>query len=78
MALAFTKIFIFRFLRMSYGGKYSFCPGAPSLTAMKYLKTYIPNRDFAPGERYRHYRNMEAKVNTNILRVLQKQRHTLS
>ena len=47
---------------MPYSGKYSFCPGAPSLTAMKYLKTYIPNRDFAPGQRYRHYRNMEAKV----------------
>ena len=54
----------FRFENMSYSGKYSFCPGAPSLTAMKYLKTYIPNRDFAPGERYRHYRNMEAKVKT--------------
>ena len=60
----FICFLIFRFEKMSYSGKYSFCPGAPSLTAMKYLKTYIPNRDFAPGERYRHYRNMEAKVNT--------------
>lgn len=47
---------------MSSGGSYKFCPGAPSLTAMKYLKTYIPNRQFMPGERYRHYRNMEEKV----------------
>lgn len=41
---------------------YNFHPGAPSMTAMKYLKTYIPNRTFLPGERFRHYRNMETKV----------------
>jgi hypothetical protein len=44
------------------GGNYNFHPGAPSMTAMKYLKTYIPNRSFMPGERFRHYRNMETKV----------------
>jgi hypothetical protein len=47
---------------MSYGSGYNFHPGSPSMTAMKYLKTYIPNRNFLPGERFRHYRNMEAKV----------------
>jgi len=47
---------------MPYGSAYQYCPGSPSVTAMKYLKTYIPNRTFIPGERYRHYRNMEDKV----------------
>jgi len=41
---------------------YSFYPGKPSFLAMKYLRTYTPNTQLEPGERYRLRRNMEIQV----------------
>jgi len=41
---------------------YSFYPGKPSFLAMKYLRTYTPNTQLEPGERYRLRRDMEYQV----------------
>ena len=50
-------------------------PGAPSMTASKYLKYSVAyTKPFEPGQRYRNRRDMELTVgNEKILQIL----HTL-
>ena len=53
-------------------------PGAPSMTASKYLKYSVAyTKPFEPGQRYRNRRDMEMTVKGKIITMLHLQKNNL-